>query len=82
MSVTQPLAHVRLQVDVERWPLKAPLRITGYTFTNLDMVVVTVSEAGQVGRGEAEGVYYHGESAPKMAAQIEALRAEAHEFIA
>ena len=46
MSVTQPLARVSLQVDVEKWPLKAPFRITGYTFVEIDVVIATVSCGG------------------------------------
>ena len=43
MSVTEPLARVTLQVSVEKWPLKAPFRITGYTFVEIDVVIATVS---------------------------------------
>jgi L-alanine-DL-glutamate epimerase-like enolase superfamily enzyme len=76
MSVTAPLAAVTLQVDVEKWPLKAPFRITGYTFTEVDVVVATISSRGHAGRGEAAGVYYRGEKAASMVAQIEAVRTE------
>ena len=64
----------QLSCAIEQWPFAIPFRITGYTFTNLDMVVVTISEDGDAGRGEAEGVYYHDETATKMVAEIEALR--------
>ena len=75
MSVTQPLA-AELQVDVEKWPLKAPFRITGYTFVEIDVVVATISRGGHAGRGEATGVYYRSENAAAMVAQIEAARAD------
>ncbi|HEX4973138.1 MAG TPA: hypothetical protein VFV69_18990, partial [Steroidobacteraceae bacterium] len=74
MSVTQPLASLTLQVSVEKWPLKAPFRITGYTFVAVDVVVATISCGGHVGRGEAAGVYYRGETAASMTTQIEAVR--------
>ncbi|MGH8239743.1 MAG: enolase C-terminal domain-like protein, partial [Steroidobacteraceae bacterium] len=76
MSVTQPVARVTLQVDVEKWPLQAPLRITGYTFVEIDVVIATVSCGGYTGRGEAAGVYYRSENAASMVTQIEAVRGE------
>ncbi len=66
---------VELKVDVEKWPLKAPFRITGYTFVEIDVVVATISRDGHAGRGEAAGVYYRSENAAAMVAQIEAARA-------
>ena len=60
---------------VEKWPLKAPFRITGYTFVEIDVVVATISRDGHAGRGEAAGVYYRSENAASMVAQIEAARA-------
>jgi L-alanine-DL-glutamate epimerase-like enolase superfamily enzyme len=76
MSVSAPLASLTLQVSVEKWPLKAPFRITGYTFVAVDVVVATISCGGQVGRGEAAGVYYRGETAASMTTQIEAVRSD------
>ena len=49
MSVSQPLANLTLQVAVEKWPLKAPFRITGYTFTEVDVVIATISCARAYG---------------------------------
>ena len=76
MSIPEPLARVTLQVSVEKLPLKAPFRITGYTFTAVDVVVASVSCRGHTGRGEAAGVYYRGETAASMTTQIEAVRAD------
>jgi L-alanine-DL-glutamate epimerase-like enolase superfamily enzyme len=67
-----PLA---LRCEIEHWPLSAPLRIAGHTFRVVDALVVSVERNGYVGRGEAAGVYYRGEDAASMTAQIEALRA-------
>ncbi len=63
-----------LRIDIERWPLRAPFRITGYTFTESNVVVVTLTEDGVSGRGEAAGVYYRGETAKSMARQLDAIR--------
>jgi L-alanine-DL-glutamate epimerase-like enolase superfamily enzyme len=65
---------MHLQVDIERWPFKAPFRITGHTFTESQVVVVTLMEDGVSGRGEAAGVYYRGDTPARMARQLEALR--------
>jgi len=76
MSVTEPLARVALQVEVEKWPLKAPFRITGFTFTEIDVVIATVTCGSDTGRGEAAGVYYRDDTAAAMVTQIEAVRAD------
>jgi L-alanine-DL-glutamate epimerase-like enolase superfamily enzyme len=67
---------LRLEVSTERWPLKAPFRITGYTFTETEVIVVTLGRKGLAGRGEAAGVYYRDETAKRMTAQIDAVRAD------
>lgn len=65
---------MRLQIDTESWPLRAPFRITGYTFTDSPVIVVTLWEGSISGRGEAAGVYYRGESPQTMTRQLEAIR--------
>ena len=65
---------MQLHIDIEHWPLKAPFRITGYTFTESRVIVVTLTEDGISGRGEAAGVYYRGDSPQSMARQLEAIR--------
>jgi L-alanine-DL-glutamate epimerase-like enolase superfamily enzyme len=65
---------MKLRVDIEKWPLKVPFRITGYTFVDLEGIVVSLERNGAVGRGEAAGVYYRNDDAPHMVAQIEAVR--------
>lgn len=65
---------MKVHVDVEKWPLKAPFRITGHTFIDLNVVVVRLERDGAVGHGEAAGVYYLADDVPRMVAQIEAVR--------
>ncbi|MFA6229258.1 MAG: dipeptide epimerase [Rhodanobacter sp.] len=69
-------AHPRLQlqVNIEKWPTKAPFRITGYTFNAFEALVVTLRDGDMVGRGEGLGVYYKNDTPTSMLAQIEALR--------
>ncbi|MGN6516227.1 MAG: dipeptide epimerase [Rhizomicrobium sp.] len=63
-----------LDVRTESWPFKEPFRISGYTFTKAEIVVVTLKHDGAVGMGEAAGVYYREETPQSMAAQIQAVR--------
>jgi L-Ala-D/L-Glu epimerase len=68
------MSRVSLRVEREIWPYAAPLRITGYTKTAVEVVVVSLSRDGNVGRGEAAGVRYRNETAASMVEQIEAIR--------
>src|SRR5262245_7681364 len=67
--------RLELRIDIEKWPLTAPFRITGYTFSEVDVVLVTLTQDEHTGRGEANGVYYKGDDPWKMARQIESVRA-------
>ncbi len=64
-----------LSVRPHAWALKEPFAISRGTRTHARVVIVEVHEAGKVGRGEAGGVAYHGETPESMAAQIEQVRA-------
>lgn len=63
-----------LKITAERWPTRSPFRISGYTFTDCEVIVVELSGDGIRGRGEAAGVYYHDETIASMTAQIDQLR--------
>jgi len=75
-SAMNPLLFERLSLKVvkEQWPLKMPFRISGYRWDVLDVVVVTLEKDGQVGWGEAAGVYYLNDDVASMVGRIEALR--------
>ena len=68
------MKELKLSVQVERWPLVRPFRITGYTWEAIDTLLVILEREGAEGRGEASGVYYHGEYTESMIAQIESAR--------
>ena len=64
-----------LHVATESWPYKVPFRVSRGAEAALDVVVVTlVDSQGRVGRGEAAGVDYDGETIALLCAQIEAVR--------
>lgn len=67
-----------MEFTIERMtlPLERPFVITGHTFTNLEAVVVTLSQNGFLGRGEGDGVYYLGETQASMQEQLEGIRGE------
>src|SRR5882672_3754069 len=66
---------MRLQVDTESWAYKVPFRVSRGAESALDVVMVTLTDGhGHVGRGEAAGVDYDGETVPFLCAQIEAVR--------
>src|SRR5690242_4686497 len=62
---------LKLRVQAERWPLKTPFRIAGHVWSEAETILVTVTRKGQVGNGEAAGVYYLGESPSSLRSQIE-----------
>src|SRR4051794_21827783 len=69
------MSGVELDISIDSWPRKRPLRLTGHVSTEACVVTVTLSHGDAVGRGEAAGVRYRGESAETIAAEIEAARA-------
>lgn len=66
--------RLRLDVALENLPLRSPFRISGYTFTDVPVLVVTLEQDGFCGRGEATGVYYLDDDPPAMQELIEAHR--------
>ena len=65
---------MQLEIRTETWDYVTPFRITDYVFTAAELLVVSLSDGEALGRGEAGGVYYRGETPASMAAQIEAAR--------
>ncbi len=64
-----------LHITAESWPYKVPFRVSRGAEAALDVVVVTlIDPQGHVGRGEAAGVDYDGETIALLGAQIEAVR--------
>ena len=55
--------------QVERWAFSRPFRITGYEWSDCDVLLVEVSSGELRGRGEALGVYYHGDT-PETACEL------------
>ncbi|MCF8473639.1 MAG: dipeptide epimerase [Emcibacter sp.] len=64
---------MKIKIEKQSFPLKAPFAITGHVFTASDTVCVTLEDNGYIGRGEAVGIYYKNETAESMIAQLEAV---------
>lgn len=65
---------MELKTTIEQWPLRTPFHITDRTFTAIDVLVVTITDQGCRGRGEAAGVLYKNDTPAAMALQIERVR--------
>lgn len=63
-----------LSIQTRVWPLHEPFVIARGSQTTCEVIVVQVAAEGHVGRGEAVGVDYHGETLDSMRAQIESVR--------
>ena len=74
--MSQGSSHsMRMEVETESWAYKVPFRVSRGAESALDVVVVTFTDSdGHVGRGEAAGVDYDGETVTLLCAQIEAVR--------
>lgn len=65
---------MQMQVEVENLPLRAPFRISGHTFTEVPVAVVTLHGKFGTGRGEAAGVYYLDDRPEQIVSTLEAYR--------
>ena len=66
---------MKLTTKIVTWPLRQPFTIARETWTAITCIQATLTDAqGRIGRGEAVGVEYAGETPESMLAQIEAVR--------
>jgi len=63
-----------LNFSVDPWDFKKPFTITGYTFTSVELLFVSISQDVHTGCGEAAGVYYLREDGASMVADVEAVK--------
>lgn len=68
------LSPLTLEIAIERWPLTEPFRITGHTWDFVEVLRTTLGTQGQIGQGEAAGIYYKNDTPTSMAQQVEQLR--------
>ncbi len=65
---------LKMQVEIERLRLKAPFRISGYTFNDVPVAVVTLQSGQACGRAEAAGVYYLDDRPEQIVSTLESHR--------
>jgi L-alanine-DL-glutamate epimerase-like enolase superfamily enzyme len=61
----------KISTELESWPCIIPFRISSNVWDEFPCVVCEIEQDGVVGRGEALGVDYKGETPESMAAQIQ-----------
>ena len=62
-----------LTVAIERYPVRGAFVISRGAKTHVDVVVATISDGAHRGRGEATAIYYKGETAETVAAEVAAM---------
>ena len=60
----------------KNWPLHKPFRISRDVHTHSETIVCEIADGDIVGRGEASGVSYAGETQDSMLQQIESAAAD------
>ena len=63
---------MKLHASIERWPVAGAFTISRGAKTHVDVVVAEILDGDHVGRGEGTAIYYHGESAESVLAQVRA----------
>jgi len=62
---------MKLLARIERWPVAGAFTISRGAKTHVDVVMAEILDGDHVGRGEGTPIYYHGESAKSVLAQIQ-----------
>ena len=71
---------LRVEVAAERWPLREPFEIAREVMHDLPLIALTLRDStGCMGRAEAAGVDYDGDTPASMAAQIDAVAGQLHD---
>jgi L-alanine-DL-glutamate epimerase-like enolase superfamily enzyme len=66
----------RVSCHLENWKSLIPFRISRHTWDDFPCVVCEIEQDGRIGRGEALGVYYLGETEKTMLGQLDSIAVE------
>ncbi len=72
--MSRAVPRLELRTAVEALPLRVPFRISGFTFTEIPVLVVELAADAFRGRGEAAGVYYLDDHPASMVDTLEVCR--------
>lgn len=61
-------------LSIDSWEMKSPFRISGFSFSEVEILHVTLTENGVSGCGEGTGIYYLEENGASMLAQAETVK--------
>jgi L-alanine-DL-glutamate epimerase-like enolase superfamily enzyme len=67
---------LKISAHIENWELKQAFRLTGLEVRSSKGIVVKISDGTHLGMGEAQGVFYTGETADSMLAQFNSVADE------
>ncbi len=67
---------MNFDVHIERWQARSPFRISGKVFDYFESVVVELEQDDVLGRGEGLGIFYEGETAEGIVAQVLSIEDE------
>jgi L-alanine-DL-glutamate epimerase-like enolase superfamily enzyme len=62
---------MKLSAKIERWPVAGAFTISRGAKTHVDVVVAEIADDGLIGHGEGTAIYYHGETAGTVLAQVQ-----------
>ncbi len=65
-----------ISLHIAEWKLTRPFRVAGHEWVSTRSLVVQLEQDGHLGRGEAQGVFYLGETADSIYEQAHAAAAE------
>jgi L-alanine-DL-glutamate epimerase-like enolase superfamily enzyme len=68
------LTTLKVEAKEEFWPLNQPFRISRGSRTDAHVMIVSVSDGGYTGRGEAVPIARYNQSATTVTAQIESIQ--------
>ena len=64
---------MKYSVHIERWPAVRPFRFAGRTMEWFESIVVELQSQGFVGRGEALGAFYLGDTPESLLQTVESV---------
>lgn len=64
---------MKIALRRETWDLKIPFRIANGEWTDIECLIVEIESDGFKGRGEAQGIFFLGETIDTMYAEAESV---------